>query len=133
MNAPARIARVAVSPVHLSDPIVTERVEAFVRGHVGGTPFHLPQWSRAVTAATGHAAYYLVAEQGSALVGILPLTEVRSLIFGKALVSVGFGVGGGILALGAEAESALAEAAQALAQESGCASIELRGGALPPG
>ncbi len=133
MNAPARIARVAIGSADLTDPVVAERVEAFVRGHRGGTPFHLPQWSRAVTAATGHAAHYLVAEQGPALVGVLPLTEVRSLIFGKALLSVGFGVGGGILALGAEAEGALAEAAQLLARQSGCPGIELRGGALPPG
>lgn len=132
MNAPAHIARAAVRSADLSDPIVAERVEAFVRGHAGGTPFHLPQWSRAVTAATGHASHFLVAEQGPALVGLLPLTEVRSLLFGKALVSVGFGVGGGILALGAEAEAALSEAAQGLAREVGSSGIELRGGALPP-
>ncbi|WP_166039272.1 FemAB family XrtA/PEP-CTERM system-associated protein [Sphingosinicella sp. YJ22] len=133
MNAPAHIARVAVRSVDLGDSIVADRVEAFVRGHGGGTPFHLPQWSRAVTAGAGHASHYLVAEQGPALVGVLPLTEVRSLLFGRALVSVGFGVGGGILALGAEAEAALAEAARALAEENGCAGIELRGGTLPHG
>ncbi|MFN3725768.1 MAG: FemAB family XrtA/PEP-CTERM system-associated protein [Allosphingosinicella sp.] len=132
MNAPAHIARVTIRPAELGDPIVAERAEAFVRGHSGGTPFHLPQWSRAVTAATGHATHYLVAEQGPALVGVLPLTEVRSLLFGKALVSVGFGVGGGMLALGAEAQAALSEAAQELAQEIGSSGIELRGGVLPP-
>jgi FemAB-related protein (PEP-CTERM system-associated) len=132
MNAPAHIARVTVRPADVGDPIVAKRVEAFVRGHAGGTPFHLPQWSRAITAATGHSSHYLVAEQGAALVGILPLTEVRSLMFGKALVSVGFGVGGGILALGAEAEAALCEAARGLAERVGSSAIELRGGSLPP-
>ena len=132
MNAPTHIARVAIRSADLGDPTVAERVEAFVRGHGDGTPFHLPQWSRAVTAATGHASHYLVAEQGPAVVGVLPLTEVRSLLFGRALVSVGFGVGGGILALGAEAETGLATAARALAEERGCPGIELRGGALPP-
>lgn len=131
MNAPANIERVVVRPADLADPVIAERVEAFVRGHSGGTPFHLPQWSRAVTTATGHASHYLVAEQGSVLLGVLPLTEVRSLLFGKALVSVGFGVGGGILALGSEAADALADAAQTLADDIGCAGVELRGGALP--
>ena len=32
------------------------------------------------------------------ITGMLPLTEVRSVLFGRALVSVGFAVGGGILA-----------------------------------
>lgn len=132
MNAPAHIARVAVRSADLGDRLAVERIEAFVRGHAGGTPFHLPQWSRAVSAATGHATHYLLAEQGPALVGVLPLTEVRSLLFGKALVSVGFGVGGGILALGGEAEAALADAAQRLAEEAGSSGIELRGGSLPP-
>ena len=132
MNAPAQIGPVTVRPADPGDPVAAERVEAFVRGHIGGTPFHLPQWSRAVAKGIGHPAHYLVAEHGPALVGVLPLTEVRSFLFGKALVSVGFGVGGGILALGAEAEGALAEAAQALAAERGCPGIELRGGALPP-
>ncbi len=132
MNAPAQISRVTVRTVDLGDSIIAERIEAFVRGHSGGTPFHLPQWSRAVTAATGHSSHCLVAEQGPALIGVLPLTEVRSLLFGRALVSVGFGVGGGILALGEEAEAALADAAQSLAEETGSSAIELRGGSLPP-
>ena len=132
MNAPANISRVTIRSADLSDPITSERIDAFVRGHGAGTPFHLPQWSRAVGDGAGHEIHYLVAEQGHALVGALPLTEVRSLLFGKALVSVGFAVGGGILALGAEASAALAEAAQALAADLGCPSIELRGGDLPP-
>jgi len=132
VNAPAHIARVAIRQADLGDPIASKRIEAFVRGHGEGTPFHLPQWSRAVTRGTGHPTHSRVAEQRPALVGVLPLTEIRSLLFGRALVSVGFGVGGGILALGGEAAIALADAAQALAEETGCPGIELRGGALPP-
>ena len=132
MNAPANIAKLAVRSADLSDPIVADRIEAFVRGQRDGTPFHLPQWSRAVTAGVGHPNHYLVAEQGHTLLGVLSLTEVRSLLFGKALVSVGFGVGGGILALGSEPALALAEAARSLAEKLGCPGVELRGGTLPP-
>jgi FemAB-related protein (PEP-CTERM system-associated) len=54
-------------------------------------------------------------------------------LFGAALVSAGFGVDGGILAKDARAAALLTEAAVELAGECGCASIELRGGALPDG
>jgi FemAB-related protein (PEP-CTERM system-associated) len=107
--------------------------EAYARAHGGATPFHLPQWNLAVAAGTGQRAHLLVAEQGGAVRGVLPLTEIRSPIFGAALVSAGFGVDGGILADDARAVAALAEAACGLAERLGCPTIELRGGALPEG
>nr|WP_233222235.1 FemAB family XrtA/PEP-CTERM system-associated protein [Sphingomonas deserti] len=92
-------------------------------------PFHLPEWSEAVERGCGQKAHLLVAEDGrGAISGLLPLTEMRSPLFGSAMVSTGFGVGGGILG---EGEDGLGEAAWALAGERGCASVELRGGRLP--
>ena len=120
-------------------PIVTgaaaadPRIEAFVRAHPGATPFHLPQWGRAIAAGTGHRAHLLVAEGAGEIRGVLPLTEIRSRVFGSALVSAGFGVGGGILAVDGPTADALAGQAVQLAWELCCASIELRGGPLPAG
>jgi FemAB-related protein (PEP-CTERM system-associated) len=51
-------------------------------------------------------------------------------LFGAALVSSGFAVGGGVLGKGVEP---LAEAAWSLARRRGCASVELRGGHVPLG
>jgi FemAB-related protein (PEP-CTERM system-associated) len=132
MNAPAQIARPAVRAADLDHPATAAQIDAFVHAHPDGTPFHRPQWSRAIAAATGHRAHYLVAEQAGTLIGLLPLTEVRSPLFGAALVSAGFAVGGGILVHGAEASAALTQAAEALAATRRCATIELRGGPLPP-
>jgi FemAB-related protein (PEP-CTERM system-associated) len=53
-------------------------------------------------------------------------------LFGSSLVSVGFGVGGGVLALSGEAAACLTDAAVELATERRCSTIELRGGPLPP-
>lgn len=131
MNAPARIATVAVSAADLGDAAALARVEAFVRAHPRATPFHLPQWSRAVAAGTGARPHMLVAEQRGTIIGILPLTEVRSPLFGASLVSVGFGVGGGVLALSGEAYGVLTDAAVTLAEQRNCPTIELRGGPLP--
>jgi len=107
------------------------RIAAFVTATEGGTPFHLPAWSIAVARGCGQRARYLVAEQGGAIVGVLPLTEMRSPLFGRALVSAGFAVDGGVL--GDAVVEPLAAASWALAQRIGCPSVELRGGAVPAG
>jgi FemAB-related protein (PEP-CTERM system-associated) len=107
-------------------------IDAFVAAHPQAQLFHRPQWSRAVEKGCGATAHYLVAENG-ALRGLLPLSEVRSPLFGNSMVSAGFGVGGGIVAEDAEIAQALADAAWALAEEKGCTGLELRGGAVPEG
>ena len=131
MNAPVR-AGTAVRALDFRDAGEVRRIEGFVAGH-GGTLFHAPAWLKAVEAGTGQRAAGLVAERLGTLTGWLPLTEVRSALFGKALVSSGFGVGGGILATGEDAAQALAAAAQAHAKGGGFSGIELRGGAIPAG
>ena len=132
MNAPmfsyARSLRVA----DLDDAIERARIGAFVHDHPEGTPFHLPAWSVAVARGCGQRTHYLVAEGGKGqLVGVMPLTEVHSPLFGRVLVSAGFGVGGGILADTPAAVSELAEAAWALAGKLSCTSVEVRGGPRP--
>ncbi len=124
MNAPPAALGIKVRQ---ADPVAeAARIDAFVAGHPEGAVFHRPQWSAAVELGTGQRAHYLVAERGGAIVGALPLTAMRSRLFGDALVSAGFGTGGGIVGEGGEA---LADAARAL----GFASIELRGGPVPEG
>jgi len=124
MNAPAPRLKLTVREADLCAE--AGRIDAFVAEHPEGTIFHRPQWSRAVERGCGQRARYLVAERGGALVGVLPLIEMRSRLFGNALVSAGFGTGGGILGDGVEA---LAEAVWA----SGFPTVELRGGPIPAG
>jgi FemAB-related protein (PEP-CTERM system-associated) len=116
--------------VRAAEPADRAALRAFVEAHPDATPFHLPEWSEAVERGCGHKALTLLAERGGRLVGMLPLSEVRSPLFGSALVSAGFGVEGGVLGEGADA---LAEAAWLLARSRGCASVELRGGPVPAG
>jgi FemAB-related protein (PEP-CTERM system-associated) len=126
MNAltPIRTVRAAEAADH-------EAIRAFVLSRRDAEPFHLPEWSLAVERGCRQRAHILLAEdEGRAIIGVLPLTEMRSPLFGSALVSTGFGVGGGVLGNGADV---LAEAAWRLSEKLGCASVELRGGAFPPG
>ena len=64
----------------------------------GGSPFHLPEWLLAIEHGTGQQAQGLVAERAGRIVGWLPLTLVHSPLFGRALVSSGFAVDGGVIA-----------------------------------
>ncbi len=108
------------------------RLRAWVDAQADATPFHLPEWSIAVAKGCRQASHYLVAETGDGGIGgVLPLTAIASPLFGRALVSAGFGVGGGILAGSDAAVAPLAEAARALAERLRCPSVDLRGGPNP--
>lgn len=117
----------------LRDSRERARVDGFVRTAPNATPFHLTAWTCAVERGTGQRGHVLLVERGGALVGVLPLTVIRSRLFGRALVSTGFGVSGGVLAESDAAREALAAGAWELAEELGCASVELRGGPAPTG
>jgi FemAB-related protein (PEP-CTERM system-associated) len=132
MNAPMLHRQIGVRVADLGDAIERARIGAWVYDHAGGTPFHLPAWSMAVARGCRQRSHYLVAERGNGEIGgVLPLTEMHSPLFGRALVSTGFGVGGGILADTPGAVTELGEAAWALAGRLCCPGVELRGGARP--
>ena len=129
MNVPVRAGH-HVRCIDWRDAGELRRIEGFV-AEQRATLFHRPAWLQAVEAGAGQRAAGLVSERLGVVTGWLPLTEVRSPLFGKALVSSGFGVGGGILAETSEAARALAAAAEQRAMAGGFASIELRGGPIP--
>jgi FemAB-related protein (PEP-CTERM system-associated) len=131
MTAHKPIVAVVVRAADLGNSAESARIDAYVAEHPESEFFHRPQWSLAVEQGCGQRSHYLVAERpGRGLVGCLPLTDVRSALFGRALVSAGFGTGGGVLADDAAAAAALLRAGANLADRLGCATLELRGGPL---
>jgi hypothetical protein len=64
----------------------------FVHACAAGTFFHLSGWKRVIERAFGHQTHYLVAERGGAVTGVLPLTHIRSRLFGSSLISNAFTV-----------------------------------------
>jgi len=134
VNAPFAMSTVTVRAADLGDASERARIAAFVEAHDAATPFHLPEWGLAVARGCGQVAHSLIAERGDGeLAGVLPLTEVHSPLFGSALVSSGFAVGGGVLAADPGAVAPLVDAAWVLAERLSCPTLELRGGALPQG
>lgn len=109
-------------------PLTTETVDwdAFVRSTPGGSPFHLLAWKRVVESTFGHRPHYLIAERAGGLEGVLPLFEVRGLFGGRGLVSVPYGVYGGICASSTAAREALVEGARQLAVRTKADYVELR-------
>ncbi len=108
--------------------LTTETVEwdAFVRSAPGGSPFHLLAWKRTVESTFGHRPYYLMALRGNGIEGVLPLFEIRGLLGGRGLISVPYGVYGGICAMAPAVSSALLTAARELAVRTGVDYVELR-------
>ncbi len=109
-------------------PLTSETLEwdSFVRSTLGGSPFHLVAWKNAVQSTFGHRPHYLMALRGGGVEGVLPLFEVRGLLGGRGLVSVPYGVYGGICGVATNARAALLEAATELSRKLGAAYVELR-------
>jgi len=79
-----------------------------------------------IESSFGHQAFYFYAEENGFVKGTLPLFYVRSLLFGRALISVPFGMYGGIVADDQHTEGSLLEAAKELARELRVRYLELR-------
>jgi FemAB-related protein (PEP-CTERM system-associated) len=122
---------ITIRAADLGDAREAAAIDGWVRDHPDATPFHLVGWSRAVAEGCRQRAHYLLAEHGATIVGLVPLTEIHSALFGRALVSSGFAVGGGILAEDQHAAEMLGVAAWHLAERAHCPTVELRGGPVP--
>jgi FemAB-related protein (PEP-CTERM system-associated) len=69
---------------------------------------------------------YLAAFEGDNVVGVLPLTMIRSRLFGIRIVSQAFSNYGGPIAYESEVEQALVEHAVRMSLKQGCSQIEFR-------
>jgi FemAB-related protein (PEP-CTERM system-associated) len=101
------------------------RWDDFVEARPEATYAHLLAWGRVLAESMGHAWHGLLALDGSRVDGALPLTRVRSRLFGDYLVSMPFINYGGPVG-SEEARLALADAARGLAGELGVDLLELR-------
>lgn len=104
----------------------TDRWDEYVNESKEASFFHRAGWKRVIEDAFGHHCYFLYAEQDGDIRGILPLGYIRSILFGKALISTPFGVYGGIVAEDIQAYDALKNEACRLADSLGVDYLELR-------
>ena len=102
------------------------RWDAFVLAQPQATFFHRAGWQTVIRDVFRHDTYFLYAESGGEIQGVLPLAHVNSRLFGNALTGLPFAVYGGVAAANPEAAAALEAEAQRLAVELGTDHLELR-------
>ena len=112
--------------VRALEPAGAARWDLFVSSCPDATFFHKAGWKTVIERAFGHRTHFLYAESGAGIEGVLPLAEVKSLLFGHTLASLPFCVYGGVAATSDRARVALTEAARALAQKLGVDHLEYR-------
>lgn len=116
------------APIDVTNGDDIDRTEwdAYVRAHSDGTFFHLSGWGETIRTAYGYEPQYVTARRDGVIVGILPLTDVRSPLLGRAMISSSFTVGGGPLADDGAALTALLDHATQVATERRVKYIECR-------
>jgi serine/alanine adding enzyme len=90
--------------------------DRYVETHDSATGYHRWAWRQVFAQGLGHRTPYLIARAGGSVVGVLPLVEIRSRLFGRALSSLPYVNYGGLLTSSAAAAEALLEAATRLAE-----------------
>lgn len=115
--------------IHRLDSAQSDQVarwDAFVLAQPQATFFHRAGWQTVIRDVFRHDTYFLYAESGGDIQGVLPLAHVNSRLFGNALTGLPFAVYGGAAAATPEAAAALEAEAQRLAVELGTDHLELR-------
>jgi FemAB-related protein (PEP-CTERM system-associated) len=102
------------------------RWEAFVQRCPEATFFHRVGWREVIEECVGHRTHYLLAERGAQVVGVLPLAEVKSFLFGHSLVSLPFCAHAGAAVSEPAAMQWLHRAVQELAERLGVDHLEVR-------
>ena len=99
--------------------------DAFVKKHPEGSPFDLFAWHDAVVNTFGHKPLYYIAAKDGNITGILPLFQLKSILFGNIISSIPFAAYGGILADFDESFQLLLQKAKDITRDCGADYLEL--------
>lgn len=99
---------------------------AYVRAHPDGNFFQLCGWADAARAAYGYETHFITVRRAGALAGVLALTDAKTPLLGRSLVSTAFSVGGGPLADDADALAALLAEAERIGAAARVSYVECR-------
>lgn len=100
--------------------------DAYVESRGDAAGYHSWRWRRVFSDAFGHEPVYLLAREGGVITGVLPMVEIKSLLFGHTLTSLPFLNYGGVKADASETGRALIARAHEEALARRCRHVELR-------
>lgn len=103
-----------------------ERWNAYVRRAPQASFYHRAEWQTINRVSFGHTSAYLAAERDEEIVGVFPLVQLKSPVFGNIACSMPFVNYGGPCADDAGVEAALLAAAAAVTREWGSSYLEIR-------
>jgi FemAB-related protein (PEP-CTERM system-associated) len=126
MKAQIKLHRRTVPVPDIAITDQTAEWNAYVDGHPRATFYHQFEWLSVIQNSFEHQAIALAAFSSGRIVGILPLIEMKSWLFGHFFVSLPFVNYGGLLADSPEIASRLWDHAVGLARERGAAYVEAR-------
>ncbi|MEI6893688.1 MAG: FemAB family XrtA/PEP-CTERM system-associated protein [Colwellia sp.] len=98
----------------------------YVKSHDQASFFHLSGWQQVISKSFNHDCYFLYIEVDGCIAGVLPLVEIKSKLFGHALISTPFCVYGGAIANTSELVRQLEQEACLLANKLSVDYLELR-------
>lgn len=110
------------------NPVVSiDEWRRYVESHPEGLIYHLPEWKETLEQSFRCQSFYLFARDSErALVGLLPLFQVKSPLTGNRLVSLPFSHICGPITDSESVEAQLVGRAQELCDELGCRYLEIR-------
>ena len=112
--------------VRLLQPQDYPRWDAFVAACPEATFFHRAGWQTIIERVYGHKTWFFYAERDGQIVGVLPLAEIKSRLFGHSLAALPFCVLGGVAATDEQARPLLDAAAEKVARELRVGHLEYR-------
>ncbi len=98
----------------------------YVKTNPSSSFCHRSEWKSIIESVYKLKTHYMYAEENGDIVGILPLAEIKSLLFGHTLISTPFCVYGGVCSDSIEATEILTNEAALLAKQLNVDYIELR-------
>lgn len=125
MSAVAECSVPAV-PIAVSEATDGAQWDAFIARHPEGTVEHLWFWRDIFRDVFGHDSSYLAASQDGKIIGALPLVHLKSLLFGRLLISLPFANYAGLVASDEQAARRLVERAAEIGRTFGAKYVEMR-------
>ena len=100
--------------------------DEYVLKHPDSTFYHQIGWKNVVEKSYGHKPYYLLVKEEGEIQGIFPLFLMKSMLFGRKLVSVPFAPYGGVMANSISIEYILVDYGIKIAKNENADYVELR-------